>query len=47
MPATTEGLYKDKTFTVEEYFALEEALNQKFEYVAGEIFDMTGGSVNW
>ncbi|HIO92092.1 MAG TPA: Uma2 family endonuclease [Leucothrix mucor] len=30
----------------EEYFALEEGLQQKFEYVAGEVFAMTGGSVS-
>lgn len=46
MPATAEELYKDKIFTPEEYFSIEEELNQKFEYVAGEIFDMTGGSIN-
>ncbi len=46
MPSTAEELHKDKKLTVEEYFALEEELNQKFEYVNGEIFDMTGGSIN-
>ena len=46
MHSTAEEHYKDKIFTPEEYFALEEELDQKFEYVAGEIFDMTGGSVN-
>lgn len=46
MPVTAEERYKDKIYTPEEYFALEEELNQKFEYVAGEIFDMTGGSIN-
>lgn len=46
MGATAEELYKDKTFTPEEYFALEEELDQKFEYIAGEIFNMAGGSVN-
>ena len=46
MSSTAENLYKNKKFTIEEYFALEEELNQKFEYVDGEIFDMTGGTVN-
>ena len=46
MPSTAEELHKDKKLTVEEYFALEEELDQKFEYVNGEIFDMTGGSIN-
>jgi Uma2 family endonuclease len=46
MSATAEDFYKDKKLTVEEYFALEEELNQKFEYVDGEIFDMTGGTIN-
>ena len=46
MSSTAESLYKNKKLTIEEYFALEEELNQKFEYVDGEIFDMTGGTVN-
>ncbi len=46
MSSTAEDLYKNKKLSVEEYFALEEELNQKFEYVDGEIFDMTGGTVN-
>lgn len=46
MSSTAEDLYQNKKLTVEEYFSLEEELNQKFEYVDGEIFDMTGGTVN-
>ncbi len=46
MPATVEDLYKNKKMSIQEYFELEEELNQKFEYVGGEIFDMTGGTVN-
>lgn len=46
MSTVAEDLYKDKKFTVEQYFSLEEELNQKFEYVDGEVFDMTGGTVN-
>ncbi len=46
MSATAEDLYKNQRLSVEAYFALEEELNQKFEYVDGEIFDMTGGTVN-
>ncbi len=46
MSATAEDLYKDKKLSIEEYFKLEEALDQKFEYVDGEIFDMTGGTFN-
>ncbi len=46
MSASAEDLYKDKKLTIEEYFAFEEKMNQKFEYVDGEIFDMTGGTVN-
>lgn len=44
MPALAEE--QTKNLTVEEYFALEEELNEKFEYVAGEVFAMTGGSIN-
>ncbi len=46
MSTTAEDFYKDQKLSVEEYFALEEELNQKFEYVEGEIFDMTGGTIN-
>ena len=46
MSASAEDLYKNQKLSVDEYFALEEELNQKFEYVDGEIFDMTGGTVN-
>ena len=46
MSSIAEELYKDKKLSVEAYFALEEELGQKFEYVDGEIFDMTGGTVN-
>jgi Uma2 family endonuclease len=46
MSATAEDLYKDRKLTIEEYFALEEELDQKFEYVDGEVFNMTGGTVN-
>ena len=46
MSATAEDLYKNKKLSIEEYFELEEELNQKFEYIDGEIFDMTGGTVN-
>ena len=46
MSTTAEDLYKNKKLSIEEYFQLEEALNQKFEYVDGEIFDMTGGTFN-
>lgn len=37
---------QQKNLTHEEYFALEKELDQKFEYVAGEIFAMTDGSIN-
>lgn len=43
--STAEDRYKTKKLTIEEYFDLEEELDQKFEYVDGEIFDMTGGTV--
>jgi len=46
MSATAKDLYKNKKLSIEEYFELEEELDQKFEYVDGEIFDMTGGTVN-
>ncbi|MGV6809941.1 MAG: Uma2 family endonuclease [bacterium] len=35
----------NKCLTKAEYFALEEKLGQKFEYVAGEVFAMAGGSI--
>ena len=43
MAHTALDQYKDLTH--EEYFSLEEELNEKFEYIAGEIFAMSGGSV--
>lgn len=46
MSANAEDLHKEQKLSVEEYFALEEELSQKFEYVDGEVFDMTGGTVN-
>lgn len=45
MALPAENQYKNY-LTVEEYFALEEELGEKFEYVSGEIFAMTGGSIN-
>lgn len=39
------ALDQQKNLTHAEYFALEEELNEKFEYIAGEIFAMSGGSV--
>lgn len=44
MPALAEE--QTRHLSVEEYFALEEELGEKFEYVTGEIFAMTGGSIN-
>ncbi len=46
MSATAEDIYTNKKLSIEEYFELEEELDQKFEYVDGEIFDMTGGTVS-
>jgi len=46
MSVTAKDLYKDRKLSVEEYFLLEEELDQKFEYVNGEVFNMTGGTVN-
>ncbi len=46
MSASAEDLYKDRKLSVEEYFLLEEELDQKFEYINGEVFNMTGGTVN-
>lgn len=46
MSAVAEALYNSKNLSIEEYFELENELNQKFEYVNGEIFDMTGGTIN-
>ena len=45
MPSTSKESYKNKKLTVEEYFALEEELDQKFEYVNGEIIDMAGVNI--
>ncbi len=39
------ALAQHKNLSHEEYFALEEELNEKFEYIAGEVFAMSGGSV--
>lgn len=33
-----------RTFTVEEYFAIDEAAETRHEYVDGQIFDMSGGT---
>jgi Uma2 family endonuclease len=38
--------YKNKRYTPEEYLALEDKVNDKSEYFAGEIFAMAGGSFN-
>jgi Uma2 family endonuclease len=35
-----------KLYTVEEYFALEEQVEEKHEYYHGEIIPMAGGSIN-
>lgn len=37
---------KSKRLSHEEYFALEQAEDQRYEYIAGEIFAMAGGSEN-
>ncbi len=35
------------TLTVEEYFAMEEAeIERRFEYIDGELLEMTGGTIN-
>lgn len=44
MSSIAENLQTEHTH--DEYFALEKELNKKFEYVAGEIFAMAGGSIN-
>ena len=43
MIATRESLPR---FTPEEYFAWEEQQEVKHEYIDGEIYAMTGGSLN-
>ena len=43
MATIAEDQYSNLTH--ESYFSLEEELDQKFEYIAGEIFAMSGGSV--
>jgi Uma2 family endonuclease len=35
---------RPKTYTVEEYFAIDEASETRHEYVDGQIFDMAGGT---
>ena len=41
---TDTQLQTRRPLTHQEYFALEEAEDQRYEYLAGEIFAMTGGS---
>ena len=38
------ALLKPKSYTLEEYFALELASDAKYEYWDGHIFEMSGGS---
>lgn len=38
------SVLKPNRLTHEEYFALEQAEDQRFEYIAGEVFSMAGGS---
>lgn len=40
------SVLKPKYITHEEYFALEQAEDQRYEYIAGDIFAMAGGSEN-
>ncbi len=42
MPELIEGKY----YTIEEYFALDEASEAKYEYISGRVKMMTGGSLN-
>lgn len=44
MSSLAENLKTEQSH--DEYFALEKTLEQKYEYIAGEIFAMTGGSIN-
>ena len=38
------SVLKPKHYTHEEYFALEQAEDWRYEYIAGEVFAMAGGS---
>lgn len=38
------SVLKQNRLTHEEYFALEQAEDQRYEYIAGEVFAMTGGT---
>jgi Uma2 family endonuclease len=40
------SVLKPNRLTHEEYFALEQAEDQRYEYIAGEVFAMAGGSEN-
>jgi Uma2 family endonuclease len=40
------SVIKPKYLTHEEYFAIEQQEDQRYEYIAGEIFAMAGGSEN-
>ncbi len=40
------SVLKPKFLTHEEYFAIEQQEDQRYEYIAGEIFAMAGGSEN-
>jgi Uma2 family endonuclease len=40
------SVLKPKYLTHEEYFAIEQQEDQRYEYIAGEIFAMAGGSEN-
>jgi len=46
MSPLAEDQHQYTNLTHETYFALEEEQGQKFEYIAGEVFAMSGGSVN-
>ena len=43
-PAPVPLLPPPHVWTVEEYFALEEITQTKFEYLDGQIYSMTGGT---
>ncbi len=41
---STSAMQYDETLSHQEYFALESDQQQKYEYLAGEVFAMSGGS---
>ncbi|MEO1515946.1 MAG: Uma2 family endonuclease [Bacteroidota bacterium] len=43
---SNEPIFQDKEYTIEEYLALDEASEKKYEYHAGRLVAMTGGTFN-